>query len=108
MLQVLFDYGIMFGLAHTNNLIEYWPQINGYPFRSKDIRIDSEKYPVCAKDSDIYDFFTFIKLVATHRVTFHNAVASFIVFSAVSVIIDVIQSMQNMLIFLFSIAGPID
>lgn len=74
----------MFGSAHTNNLIEYWPKIKGFPFDSNEIRIDSTKYPACSKDDDIYDFFTYIKLIATHRVTFHSAATSFLVFSTVS------------------------
>lgn len=74
----------MFGPAHTNNLIEYWPKIKGIPFVSHDVRVESTKYPACSKDSDIHDFCTYIKLVATHRVSFHAAVTSFLVYSAVS------------------------
>lgn len=74
----------MFGRMYANNLIDYWPKIKEFPFKSHGIRIDTTKYPVCSKSNDIYDFFTFIKLIATHRVTFHNAITSIMVFSSVS------------------------
>lgn len=74
----------MFGAENANKLMEYWPKIRDFPYKSKDVRIDLVKHPVCSKDNDIHDFLTFIKLISTPRVTFENAIKSFIVYCDVS------------------------
>lgn len=74
----------MFGELNSNRLLDIWPSINSIPYTSKNVRIDLEKYPICSKHNDIHDFFTFIKCVATHRVSFDNAIKSLIVISEVN------------------------
>lgn len=67
----------------TRSAIDMWPSIKYYPFSSKGIHIDASKYPICAKDEDVQCFFSYLKLISTHRVNFERAIHSFIVFSDV-------------------------
>lgn len=75
----------MFEETDSTVFLNSWPKVKNIPFAEHDIRIDSSKYPVASKDPDIYDFFTYLKLISTHRVTIENAIKSFMVFSDVSV-----------------------
>lgn len=66
-----------------NGLFDIWPQIKDIPFKAKDVRIDIAKYPLCSRDDDIHFAFTYLKYISTHRVSFENAIKSFIVYSDV-------------------------
>lgn len=69
----------MFGDIDPDSLCSAWKHIQKIPFVNHEIRIDARKYGICSKDENIYDFFTFFKLITTHRTTFDNAVNSFFV-----------------------------
>lgn len=78
----------MFEETDSTVFLNSWPKVKNIPFAEHDIRIDSSKYPVASKDPNIYDFFTYLKLISTHRVTIENAIKSFMVFSDVSMCED--------------------
>lgn len=82
-LQVLFDFDVMFGSANSNRLIDLWPKIRHLPFRDHGIRIDQKKFPICSANESIYDILTFLKLFATHRVSFDKALTELVTFSEV-------------------------
>lgn len=75
----------MYGAVFADKLFEMWPGMKRFPFTEKDIRIDLNKHTICSKDDNIHDFFTYIKLISTHRVNFDNAVKSFVIYSDVSI-----------------------
>lgn len=73
----------MFPHANPNRLIETWPTVCDKPFVDHNIRIDMIKYPICEKIEEAYRFLTFLKLIPTTRVSFDNAVNSFLTYSDV-------------------------
>lgn len=81
----------MFNEIDASSLIHAWPKIKNYPFDSNEIRIDDKKHPICAKDSDVYAFFSYIKLISTHRVNFDRAVKPFVLYSNVSYAIQLLM-----------------
>lgn len=73
----------MFGIEFANKLNDIWPKIKTFPFNSKEVRINVAKHKICSKNDEVYDFFTFIQLISTHRVTFDNAIKALIKYNDV-------------------------
>lgn len=73
----------MFEKIDSNGLLNLWPKIKNIPFNSHGVRIDLTKYPIASKNEDVHDILTYLKLIATHRVNFDNAVKSLLACSDV-------------------------
>lgn len=75
----------MFDQIDAEKLISAWTDVKQKAYTDYNMRIDLNKYPISNKNEDIFDFFTYFKLIPTARASFDSAVKHFMVYSEVRI-----------------------
>lgn len=82
MLQILFDFNLLFEPAHSNGLLgEVWDAMKSKPYQLLKNTVDGSKIPL--KDDSLFDFLNLLKFLPSFRSSFDKSLGNFIKFSEV-------------------------